>query len=156
MPYEIQRQPGMPGATGFHAAVAKPLQLPLDAVIDLSFSGLPGTGSIMPTEGHFSLANTASTAPIVIMFSPNGGLDHLYMGGTPTRATQLVFLLIGKRERIPAGAAEDLLNNWQDLENLWISINPQSGLVNTVEMAPGNNLVESRAFTLQPGSMGGR
>jgi prepilin-type N-terminal cleavage/methylation domain-containing protein len=126
MPYEIQRQPGMPGATGFHAAVAKPLQLPLDAVIDLTFSG--GAGGIARA------AFAGGTTPVVIMFSPNGGLGRLYYTGGSVLITEPLYLLIGKRERIPADIAEDGLSNLQDFENLWISISPRTGLVNTAPM----------------------
>ncbi len=146
MPYEIRRQPSLPGTTGLHASIAKPLQLPLDAVVDLGFSGTQSSPTLF----------AGGTGPIVIMFSPNGGLDRVYHGTSEIPPTDRVFLLIGKRERIPPADAEDGLANWQDLENLWISISPQTGLVNTAEMAPGAGVAAARAFAAQSDSMGGR
>ncbi len=156
VPYTIRRQPKVPGAvagaTELQVGMAKPLQLPLDAVVDLTFSG--GTGSPIPLA-----AFSGGTAPVVIMFSPNGALDRIYYGGAPILATEPVYLLIGKRERIPPGSAADGLSNLRDPENLWVSISPRTGLINTVEnalVANDGQIGLARQFTQDAQSMGGR
>lgn len=165
MPYEIHGQPQVPDTVGpRRAAFSKPLQLPLDAVVDLTFSGLhvgeptkiPITN---PAQGHFSRINAASARPVVIVFSPNGGLEGVYYGLSREVPNEPVYLLVGKRERIPAGSADDGRSNLRDPECLWVTVSPRSGLINTVEnaqVAADTEIAAARAFTLDQQSMGGR
>ena len=120
MPYQIIRRPGKSVAAG--------LQLPVRAVIDLEFSGTDD-----------DLIGAVSDQPVYIMFSPNGSLDRFYHpghGGEVHPGTEPIYLLVGKQERVPAGSAEDGLANWQDVKNLWVTLNPQTGLVTTAENVP--------------------
>lgn len=169
MPYEIRRQPDVSAAAAFRASISKPLQLPLDAVIDLSWSGFSGIGPGTPPRGHFSLTN-AGPGPVFILFSPNGGLDGVYYPNMPDVApADNVFLLVGKRERIPRGLAEDGRSNLEDSECLWVTIRGQTGLVSTVEnghvtvdplvdfdQQVPDLLLEARQFTGDTETMGGR
>ncbi len=159
MPYEIHCQPQVPSTVGpRRAAFSKPLQLPLDAVVDLTFSGLAGAGTTNTAQGHFSRINAATTDPVVIVFSPNGGLEGVYFGATPIK-NQPVYLLVGKRERIPAGSADDGRSNLRDPECLWVTVSPRSGLINTVENAEvsaDTEMTAARIFTTDQQSMGGR
>jgi len=116
MPYQIIRRPTKSAAAG--------LQLPVRAVIDLEFSG---------TDDH---SIGASDSPVWIMFSPTGALDRIYHGSETHLGTEPIYLLVGKQERVPAGSAEDGLANWQDTKNLWVMLNPQTGLVTTAENVP--------------------
>ena len=48
--------------------------------------------------------------------------------------TESICLLVGRWDRMPASPgggtlAEDGLANWQDLGNVWVTINAQTGLV---------------------------
>ncbi len=103
-------------------------------------------------EGNPALDNQGP----VILFDPNGAIQYVYhweqaqdAGEPPTygphRITQPVFLMIGKWERTghqPISGpgvrvdslADDKLHNWQDASNVWISINPQNGLVAAAEV----------------------
>ena len=157
MPYEIRRQPRLSATFGIaRATFSKPLQLPLDAVVDLTFSGLPAGAT--DTQGHFSVANAASTGPVVIMFSPSGGIEGVYYG-SKREQNQPAYLLIGKRERIPAGSADDNRSNLEDPECLWVTVSPRSGLINTVENAEVSaamGIAAARVFTTDQQSMGGR
>lgn len=160
MPFEIFRQPVTSAAT--------PLQLPAGAVIDLEYSG---------SEDHSIGAGTG--APVYIMFSPNGSLERVYHRGHHHSdmhlATEPLFLLIGKRERVgagPLGAAptEEELPNWIDPTNLWVTLNPQTGLVTTTENFPvepasvdwtqpdtwSPHIKAARQFAREAQSMGGR
>ena len=162
-PYEIRRQPNFSSASAFRASVSKPLQLPLDAVIDLTFSG--GGGVKHYSDGTEKLPQDAfagNTGPVMIMFSPSGGLDSVCFGARSVDDLETIYLLIGKRERIPGAGAEDGLSNLEDLESLWIAINPRTGLVSTVEnhpIDPANPIEpieQARFFTSDVQTMGGR
>jgi hypothetical protein len=119
VPYQIFRQPGKSAAAG--------LQLPVRAVIDLEFSGTDD-----------DTIGAVSDQPVYIMFSPSGSLDRFYHpghGGEAHPGTEPIYLLVGKQERVPAGSAEDGLANWRDVKNFWVTLNPQTGLVTTTEVA---------------------
>jgi len=142
VPFEIHRQPTK--------SFADPLQLPAGAVIDLEASG---------TADHF--IGRGSRDPVYILFSPNGSVDRVYHGGHIHHATEPIFLLIGKREKVPAVAGEE---NFRDLTALWVTLNPRTGLVITsnVGTAPTNtsgvpaDVAESRYFAINAESTGGR
>ena len=139
-PYQIFRRPGKSAVAG--------LQLPVRAVIDLEFSGTDD-----------DTIGAVSDQPVCIMFSPNGSLERFYHPGHGSEVhpgTQPIYLLVGKQERVPAGSAEDGLANWQDVKSFWVTLNPQTGLVTTTEVAKGANLAESRRNAREGQSMGGR
>ena len=45
---------------------------------------------------------------------------------------------------------------YQDLNNLWVVINPQTGLVTVAPVAAGSSLTLSRSMALDAQLMGGR
>jgi type II secretory pathway pseudopilin PulG len=106
---------------------ASPLQLPAGSVVDLNWSGV---GTTYVGQRDFT-----------VLFSPNGSVDRIYYNASTSPATDTIYLLIGKRERVglnppyqssPTTANESSWGNFQDMENaLWITINPQTGLVNS-------------------------
>jgi prepilin-type N-terminal cleavage/methylation domain-containing protein len=124
---------------------ARPLQLPSGAVIDLHFSDADDP----------STSFDGSTNDVAIVFSSTGGLEGYYYNGLAYPAVGPIFLLIGKTERINPVTSAD--TNDQDLSNLWVTINPQTGLVTTTEMAVGSDLNAKRQYARQQQqSMGGR
>ena len=73
---------------------------------------------------------------VTILFSPTGAVVSVV--GMPV--TDPIYLMIGKRARIAnsfvtGNPNETTLTNWQDLNNLWVTINPQTGMVNTEAVA---------------------
>ena len=118
--YRIFRSPIM------NRSAATPLQLPASTVVDLDASGVDGGVLFGGTD-------------VPILFSPNGSLYGVYISGTLNQVTQPIFLLVGKRERVGANApvATDQATwpNWADLGNVWLVINPQTGLVSSGENA---------------------
>jgi hypothetical protein len=89
------------------------LQLPARSGIDLLASG---------TETDYY------TGDVAILFSPGGSVDAVYAEGKKNRPTETIYLTVGT-----------LLNekqNYSDLRNIIISINPQSGVISTNEVAP--------------------
>ena len=61
--------------------------------------------------------------------------------GGAYRPTSPLFLLLGKRERIPSVATQE---NWRDLECRWVAINNSTGLVTSSTNAVGASLPEVR------------
>jgi len=134
VPYTILCQP--------MKLVAPPIQLPAGAVVDLFFSG---TDEPAADRFAFRPGSTSDTTPVVIMFSPSGTIDRCYHHNTFSLVTDSIHLLVGKRERVrdyqwnnPYTAtlpSPEQQPNWTDLANIWVTINPQTGLVATTENA---------------------
>ncbi|MCC6123930.1 MAG: prepilin-type N-terminal cleavage/methylation domain-containing protein [Pirellulales bacterium] len=98
-------------------SAAAPLQLPAGAGIDLMASG---------TENGLILAGNSA-----IMFSPSGAVDALYINGTPYKLSHTIHLLVGK---LTVGGEPN--NNYADLKNILVSINPQTGTISTNPVYP--------------------
>jgi prepilin-type N-terminal cleavage/methylation domain-containing protein len=127
VPYRVFRSPVKSAATS--------LQLPAGSVIDMDASGIDTVTSFDPAGGP---------GDVVILFSPNGSVYQVWInsagygaGGSPL-VSQPIFILVGKRERVGNAAQTSqtsgnrpLWANWQDLDNVWVVINPQTGLVTT-------------------------
>jgi hypothetical protein len=174
VPYKIYRQPvGAPGGTVTTTkSHAPPLQLPARAIVDLEFSGVDPSApfiSTAPAVSSFWQAAASPTQPVAILFSPNGSLEGFYYEGTAYRTMQPIYLLVGKRERSPSSTAENNIYNPMDLDNIWVIINPQTGLVTTAEVSGdpagpstiystySGNVNDYRWFAKQQAqSMGGR
>ena len=149
VPYRIFRSP-MKG-------MATPLQLPASAVVDLQWSGI-GNG------GTFG----ASPGDVTVLFSPNGSVDRVYVGANVYYPTEPIFLLVGKRERVgnpgvatPASDNEPDWANFQDLNNMWVVINPQTGVVTTDYLgsttgSTPTSVNEARQLAREARGMGGR
>ena len=84
---------------------------------------------------------------VAIVFAPNGRIEHVYIAGDPNSpysVVQPIFLLVGKRERAgniftqpvlsPRRSWDTALTNYEDITNLWVMINPQTGLITGAEM----------------------
>ena len=155
VPFKIIRQP-VPSA-------AAPLVLPRGMVIDLNDSGYtnqsPGSvPALTPSNAEdkvdvFAALDTTvnvlnsgiEPSPVMIMFSPGGGIQRVYhsaYGGTDTAGryasptTSSIFLMIGKWDRSGEASMlpEDGLHNWQHAENLWLALNPKTGQVTVAEV----------------------
>ena len=155
-----------------------PLQLPRGVVIDLLYSGF---------QNLFLPYDNSDLYSVAIMFNSHGGVDRIYATDPNSdtyyfgawRAISPGFLLIGRRDRIPidgnqrvtnpgtpppsmvfsAGAspAEDGQTNLQDLANIWVAINSQTGFITSAEVASGAPSVsDARSIARQFQAMGGR
>lgn len=152
LPFQIIRQP---------VKSANPaMQLPESLVIDMEYSGVGGTGS--------DFSSVYGVQPVVVMFAPDGTASHIYYNNLRTSVGSAIHLLLGKRERLDntwaAGQAGDDMSNLQDLENFWISIHPQSGLITSSNVGaidaaatlPVDALKQSRVFAESAQAPGGR
>lgn len=138
VPFKVLRQP--------RRTNDPPLQLPAELAIDLFYSG----SETISFANSLSTSGNAANAPdgdVILMFAPEGSLDLVYrLGATetsylPQRSSGPVSLLIGKREHL-IRASRQLWNsdgipqqNVSDLENLWVTVFPDSGRVKTDEVA---------------------
>lgn len=150
--YKIYRQPIDPGDRPFTKSSTRSLALPAGSVIDLQFSGTDVNTTLLRPGGANDLR------PIVILFSPNGSVDRVIIGGITAPLVEPLYLLVGRREKVTATLPEE--QNWSDMNNLWITLNPQTGLINTAPMGPvtdatGNFLMEARQFARIGDHMGG-
>jgi prepilin-type N-terminal cleavage/methylation domain-containing protein len=161
LPFQVFRQPTR--------SSARPLQLPPGIVIDLDSSGTEDLSAAPPTNIPFG--PSASTYDVVVTFSPSGAVDRVWCDNisAPNRLMQPLYLLVGKRERMSdVTPPADNLPNWQDFKNLWMKINPQTGMLSTAELgwnvndkgeiAPGPppTIFASRNTIRSRESMGGR
>ena len=155
VPYRIMRLPmSSPTATTFKGA-AEPLQLPVSTVVDFTASG---TGSNSGLGSH----------DVTILFGPDGSVARWYLGNSDNGVpTEPIYLLIGKRGRMlntSKGSTESTWTNYQDLNNLWIVINPQTGMVMTESVGSTNSPTggiptsagDARGLAQQAVGMGGR
>ena len=96
-----------------------PVQLPNRAAVDVAASGI-GDSVFMPSASN----------PVIITFSPSGQVDLVYHDGQPFggRLYDSLHLMIGK-----PGAYG--VENFMDLENLWVSVASQTGQVKSSENA---------------------
>jgi hypothetical protein len=124
--FTISRQP-------VTASTGSPLQLPTGAGIDLPVSG---------GDNGLWLFNVYPTAT-AILFSPNGSVESINIGGTVFKPSQTIYLLVGKTTvtTLNSDGTIDLNNsepdgNWFDMKNVIVSINPQTGTVSTNPVYP--------------------
>lgn len=172
LPFKILRQP--------QRTIAQPVNLPVGTAVDLSVSGTDALPTLFD--------DVSGASEVKIMFSPNGSVKQ-YNGAD---ATDSVYFLIGWREQTGISGTdttykpwheedvdEETLPNWQVLSNLWIALNPQTGLITVAENTnpdttyknvdtdPKNYrwdqdsvkkaaMVESRKYARQAQSKGGR
>jgi len=137
VPYQILRQPVRSSAA--------PLQLPDSIVIDLMFSG--SAPSPIWGDTTIPVANWPTTPPVpfnpVIVFTPGGSVSYLAAPAL-SRPIGPIYLLLGRRELMAdvakSGQDENINDNSPTnpknlyLENRWITIGYQTGLVTTSEV----------------------
>ena len=157
VPYRIFRSP-MKGA-------ASPLELPASSVVDLKWSGMAG--------GYLGAPPPPPPADFTVMFSPTGAVASVYLGGARQVISDTIYLLIGRQSRVANpfvanNPNENTQTNWQDLNDLWVTINPQTGVVNTEPIGSSAGdpdpdadpthkaIVDARAIALQAQGMGGK
>ena len=124
-----------------------PVGLPQGSVVDLEFSG---------TDSR----SFAKGCDVTVMFAPTGELDYILDGDQKKLPGDTLYFLIGRWDRIAAlgmngtdSMAEDGLWNFEDPANFWVTLNPRTGVVSTVEVEqpfaytlsePFQGVVESR------------
>ncbi len=155
VPFQIFRRP--------KTSVSTPLEMQTGTALIMSLSGVgmdylsaqsAGTGQYPQSSPAIGLTEfqrmyepgsppqvdmTQAEYPLTIMFTPEGGVDRIYrylpntltLAGffPPKRPQDKIFLFVGR----------DGIDHWTNLldtSNLWIAIDPQTGLVNTAPNLP--------------------
>ena len=119
-------------------ATTPALEMPSETVIDLTLSGVGASGTqfirlnaagnpVLDALGH----PTPLGGPIVIMFTPQGIVEEIYLGNAPQALVSPVFLHIGARDQMPLFADTGGPFNKSDGENYWVMINNANGAVVT-------------------------
>jgi type II secretory pathway pseudopilin PulG len=145
--YKIFRQPQIMHAT--------PLALPMGAVIDLESSGTD-----QGDTAQLYASNSMQLPSITISFSPTGSLDYIYINHKPYPVSQPVYLMIGKREQVPSQVPTHSYTNWdiksippynwEDLNNLWVVIQPFNGLVGVSKVANTPYNAKTKTYFMAP------
>ena len=159
VPFQIYRTPAR--------STAAPLQLPSGIAIDLSVSGIGFSGN------HFSPDSKLGSGNITIMFSPNGSVDSVFIGGQPQPQASKIFLMVGRVNQInatdpfkrPTDSDRDG-SNLPDAANTWFTINPKTGQIrNSANRADlityppktlGAGIQQARQDAIQGIGVGGR
>jgi prepilin-type N-terminal cleavage/methylation domain-containing protein len=143
MPYRIFRAPVKGGTL--------PMQLPARSAVDLKWSG----------QGNAYLNGAVD---YTVLFSPTGAVESV--NGQP--ATDTIYLLLGSPARAangytPGNTNETTWTNFQDLNNLWVTINPRTGVIGTEPVATcqptateADAIIQSRTLAAQGQGMGGK
>ena len=154
-------------------AIGDPLQLPAGTSVDLKFSGFDNFGTEL-SHGVKLVADEPPNEPAIIMFNPNGSIQHVY--GVVNQPLSFVHLLLGDTEKVVAFEDEMRLSedefyattNIKSVENYWVSVGNLTGNVLTSENASpletnaGQDVFNpqgikySRQFASAASSMGGR
>ena len=119
-----------------------PIQLPSRAVVDLGHSGIGD-------EEKFSLSAT-DPVPVRITFSKTGEVEHVYTAAGRADATDRIHFFIGKTGR--TGTTSDPEDNHLvDGEAIWVSVDPRTGAIRSVENYPANSLsvVTARRWAIE-------
>jgi hypothetical protein len=140
-------------ASGLNREPLRPFRLvdpnqPADPLLNPLLEPLP----LDPADPRFLTVFQPRLRPVVVLFSPNGSVESVYhyqiqydaagniVGGryVQRHAAETIHFLVGKWERTSAELggrpqSEDGRVNWQDAANLWVTLNPQTGLVTVAE-----------------------
>ncbi|MFT5527860.1 MAG: hypothetical protein ACI9HK_005846, partial [Pirellulaceae bacterium] len=116
------------------------MQLPAGTVVDLKFSGFDSFGTEL-SHGVRVVADEQPTEPVIVMFNPNGSIQHVY--GVTNQPLSFVHLLLGDSEKVVAFVDEARLSeddfyagtNIKSVENYWVSVGNLTGNVLTSENA---------------------
>ena len=128
LPFLVYRRP--------RPSSAPAVQLPQGAVVDLTASGWGSQSTFTPS----------SKAPVIVMFSPAGHVERVFERSTADPAKDIASVgpkaaplqfLVGRIDQISKADSGGLIRskNLGDLENRWVTVNTQTGMVRTYEMA---------------------
>ncbi|HEY5311886.1 MAG TPA: hypothetical protein VIK18_05180 [Pirellulales bacterium] len=109
------------------------------------------------SPAYLQLGLITDTTPIIIMFSPGGAVEQVYtrylQAPTTTaggqwqwiwrgdRQLSTINFLVGSRDNVPvvdttSNWATQLNYNWTQPTNIWVAIQPRTGLVTSAEVVP--------------------
>lgn len=150
--YSIHRQPmgyGVGERERVMTSSGSPLQLPSGIAIDMQASGRENSQGIQLFSHPITLPqmNPAGIDSMGIMFSPNGGVESVWVNGRKIVGDAKVFLLLGRQENgnppeglykfSKLGQVGDMTDeefkdvqskvNWLNLDSRWLMLNGNDG-----------------------------
>ena len=137
-------------------AAVKPLQLTAGTAIALGYSGYTINGQQFSNKSQdnftpVSNSGQVKTDPVVVMFSPGGGVPTLYYTDIPgttveTAPTGSIYFLVGQFEKVEFPPTYDSATstwtapttfpdtwNGEDANSVWVTIEPHSGTISSAE-----------------------
>jgi type II secretory pathway pseudopilin PulG len=136
IPFEVLRQP--------QRTSVGTLQLPEGTCIDLYWSGGETNGVAMLSGTTWSSADFLDNP--ILLFSPTGAVDSVYLAGTRYPVSANLYLLVGRPDGMAftyqGGSSISQLNdrgdkkhveNLVDLNNQWVTVAPATGRVVALE-----------------------
>ncbi|MCA9184934.1 MAG: type II secretion system protein [Pirellulaceae bacterium] len=148
--FQIQRRP--------RRSAANPLELPVGAYIDLTYSGA-GAG------GYEFQAGPPPAIPlsVSVIFSPHGGVERVYLGNEAVDVSApLHFLIVRDKPEVTSVVNGPLL---AAAGSIWVTVEPLVGKVSTSEnlgydptltLTLAEQLALARSATREAQNMGGR
>jgi len=116
--------------------------MPRGTIVDLAFSG----GEAIDFEGNPKddgvgiPPNFNPNDEVIVMFSPAGHVDLLYVNGRPKRVNEMLYFCVGDWGRqvdaMGNSLAEDKKSNLEVPATYWVTIHPKTGEVRIAENAP--------------------
>lgn len=139
MPYQIFRKP--------QRTPAAPLEIPTPAVVDFFDSGEGAEGVGVPRfidtnyqrpaaagmNNQPSAAGLAKRESVIIMFSPSGRVDRIFVRGASSVPLAPIHLLVGRTDKMG-------MSNLRDPHSLWVSIGNRTGRITT---SPNKSVLSS-------------
>jgi prepilin-type N-terminal cleavage/methylation domain-containing protein len=125
-------------------SAAMPVQLPDRAVIDIGLSGWGDVGSLF---------TPSASVPVKITFKATGEIDQIYHGvvAAGEDVTERVHFFIGKTGRTDTTSSDPEDNHLLDGEAIWVSVDPRTGAIRSVENASNNggDVATARTWAIQ-------
>ena len=107
-----------------------PVVMPHSTIVDIVFSG---------GEEKVPIAFSPEDE-VIVMFSPMGYVDYLYVNGVPTKVNEMLYFCVGEWDRqVDADGttlAEDGKSNLLTPSAYWVTLHPKTGGVRVTENAP--------------------
>ena len=126
--------------------------MPRGTIVDLAFSG----GETLDFDrtpkanGVGIPAQFSSGNEVIVMFSPAGYVDLLYINGQPKKVNEMLYFCVGEWDRqVNADGhtlAEDKKSNLEVPATYWVTIHPKTGEVRIAENNANNDLGQARKF----------
>ena len=155
LPFQILREP---------KAVGTAREMPRGTAVDFLWSGFgPGGTKLVRDRDEGNAFRDASNG-VLVMFSPSGGVDSVYIDGVASNQQGTIHFLVGRIEQ--TGSAGPV-TNLADPTSLWVSVGRRSGVAMTTENTPDDpdsitdditnpTLLQARSVASNREQMGGR
>ncbi len=177
VPFKVIRAP--------QPTLAPPIGFPTGIIVDLQYSGIDSFGTRNASaDGHFLWSGVGSDfrprsgadrESVIVMFSPSGSVS-LVRGDYVLDKDGPIHFLLGRWDRAAGEWSQDEnkswtvradmspyppddeLRNFQDLSNMWVTVDQYTGRVTTNPMAPSDSdsaenplkTVNARAYASKP------